>query len=189
LNVIIVAVGPGTWDLGPGTWGRGVSGAGGRSGGLLLAGAGPVDVVRAVGVHPPVCLRTEQVSLPLHQGGRQSLGPQPVVVRERRTKSGYGNGGSSRRGHSAPPALLAGHHGVPEVVVEEEGRQVWPPLVRLSTPVKEPRPDDASAPPDGREGAKIDIPAVLVRAGSDHVEPLRVGDDLGRVQRLPDIVD
>src|SRR5262249_61563322 len=50
-------------------------------------------------------------------------------------------------------------------------------------------PEKAAARPDGARGAAVDVPAVLVAAGLDVVEALRVRDDLGRVQRLAHVLD
>src|SRR5699024_7804778 len=46
-----------------------------------------------------------------------------------------------------------------------------------------------AAAPDPRHRAEVDVPAVLLRAGRDLVEALRVGDELRGVQRLLEVVD
>ena len=62
-------------------------------------------------------------------------------------------------------------------------------LVRLGDPVQEPGPDDAAAPPDPGHRPAVDVPAVLRAGRRDLVEALGVGDHLGRVQGLPDVLD
>jgi hypothetical protein len=70
--------------------------------------------VEAAGlVDPPVGVRPEQVALPLHQGGREPLGPQGVVVAEADAMAGAGTPVSAasattvRQAATAPPIAAA----------------------------------------------------------------------------------
>src|SRR5665811_700394 len=49
--------------------------------------------------------------------------------------------------------------------------------------------DDAAASPDAGARGDVDVPAVLSRAGLDEVQTLGVRDDLGRPERLADVLD
>ena len=79
-----------------------------------------------------------------------------------------------------------------ERVGEEVGQhQVAQPglvVVGLADAVQEARADDAAATPDRRHRAEVDLPPLLVRGGRHLGEPLRVGDDLRRVQRVLEVV-
>ena len=62
-------------------------------------------------------------------------------------------------------------------------------VVGLLDAVEELGPDDAAAAPDGGHVAEGDAPVVLGAACLNLVEALGIGDDLGGVQRLADVVD
>jgi hypothetical protein len=61
--------------------------------------------------------------------------------------------------------------------------------VGVPDPVEEPGADDAAAAPDRRHRAEVEVPVVGLRRGAHLREALRVGDDLARVQRQPDVLD
>src|ERR1700744_2872880 len=68
-------------------------------------------------------------------------------------------------------------------------RQVGVLVERLLDPVQEFGPDDAAAAPDGGHVTGLDAPVVFGAAGLNLVEALGIGDDLGGVQGLADVVD
>src|SRR6185295_5091662 len=91
--------------------------------------------------------------------------------------------------HDPTPGRQAVADGAGEVLVREQERQVRVALVRLGDAVQEAGPDDAATAPDAGHGAAVDVPAELRARRGDLVEALRVGDDLGRVQLEPDVLD
>src|SRR5256714_1704331 len=58
----------------------------------------------------------------------------------------------------------------------------------LRDPVEEAPPDDAATAPDLGGGAQVDVPAALAGRRPHLLEALRVGHDLGRVERVPHLV-
>ncbi len=145
----------------------------------------PQRVERTVPVHPAVRVRAEEVPLPLGQSGRQAFRPQRVVVRQRRGEAGrrHAPAGSPR---SAPHASRPARRRSPRANVSSDSRLGRSARASYggADAVQEGRADDAAAAPDRGDGAEVDVPAVLLAARGDLVEPLRVRHDLGRVQRL-----
>ena len=89
---------------------------------------------------------------------------------------------------TAPCGLRAGKRFLEEGR-EHHARQVWILLVGLLDVVEELGPDDAAAPPDGGEPAKVQVPLELLRAGGQVLEALRVRHDLRRVKGLLHVID
>src|SRR5690606_20145414 len=78
----------------------------------LAAVPRPQGVEGALAVDAAVGVRAEEVALPLHERGRQPVGAQPVVVRERRRERRRGDARLGRGDHDATPGLLGAGHGI-----------------------------------------------------------------------------
>mmetsp|Transcript_13321 Transcript_13321/g.32540 ORF Transcript_13321/g.32540 Transcript_13321/m.32540 type:complete len:562 (-) Transcript_13321:464-2149(-) len=130
-----------------------------------------------------VRVRAEKVALRLHQVGGQPLAAVRVKVGQRRGEAGGGHALRHRHAHHAPPRSVALCHLLGELGVDEQVGQRGVARVRLGDLVQEHGADDAAALPDARQAAQVDAPLLLLALGLDDVEALRVGADLGRVQR------
>src|SRR5665811_391501 len=85
----------------------------------------------------------------------------------------------------AAPCRLAVGDGLGEVWIDQQGWNRRVVGIRVDDPVQELCADDAAAAPDRGDGALVEVPVVLLGAGDDDVEALRVGDDLRGVERGP----
>ena len=149
----------------------------------------PERVERAVLVDALIGVRAEEVALTLHERGREPVGAQAVVVRQRRRERGGRDAGDRSGGDDASPGVLRAGDDAAEERGGDEGDESRVVGVRLGDPVEELGADDAAAAPDLRDLALLDVPAVLLGAGDDRVEALAVGEDVRRVQGLPHVLD
>jgi hypothetical protein len=132
-------------------------------------------------------VRAEEVALPLDQRRGQPLGPEPVVVGQRRREARRRDALLGRERHDPAPPLLGATHGVQEVVVDQQRGQLRRLVVRRPDVLQELGADDAAGPPDLRHRTGVDVPVVLLARGLDLLEALRVRHDLGGEQRLLDV--
>mmetsp|Transcript_932 Transcript_932/g.3085 ORF Transcript_932/g.3085 Transcript_932/m.3085 type:complete len:519 (+) Transcript_932:241-1797(+) len=139
-------------------------------------------------VRPLVRVRPEEISLRLDEVRRKSSAAVRVKVRERAGHRGRRDPGVDRRGHDAPPRLVALHELGRELAVDEQRREVRVLVVRLLDAVEEPRADDAPALPDPSHFAEVEPPLLLRGLRADEVHALRVRANLRGVQRRADVV-
>src|SRR5713226_2475941 len=142
----------------------------------------------AVAVRAAVGVRAEEVAQALDQGGGQAVGAQRVVVGQGGGEAGDRDAEPDRGGDHGAPGVLGGGEVFAELLVGQQRGQRLVVLVGGPDPVEEGGPDDAAAAPDGSDPAEVEVPAVLAAADVHHVPALRVGDQLGRVQGLLDLV-
>ncbi len=92
-------------------------------------------------------------------------------------------------GDDLAPGCLRVVDRLPEEVVEQEVVQLGVLVIGGLDVAQEHAPDDAAAPPHQGDSAIVQLPVEhLGRLPQQH-EPLGVGDDLGRVQGLPDVLN
>src|SRR5690242_21637910 len=143
---------------------------------------------RAVAVRAAVRVRAKEVAQALDEGGGQTFGPQCVVVGQGGGEAGNRDADPGRGGDHVAPGFLGVGEVLAEVLVGEQRGQVRVVLVGGADPVQEHGADDAAAAPDRRDPAEVQVPVVLAAADGHHVPALGVGDQLGRVQGLLDLV-
>lgn len=132
---------------------------------------------------------TEVVTLGLQQVGGQVLGTVTVVEAERGAESGCGDTPEGTLGNDVSPASLSIVDSLVEEVVEEQVLEVGVGTVGLGDVLQEDGADDAStAPHEGNLGL-VELPVVLLGSVLDQHETLSVGDDLGGVESLLEVVD
>src|SRR5262249_13764377 len=136
-----------------------------------------------------VRVRAEEIALPLNEARWQAARSQAVVVRERGREARRGDARARSVRYHAPPRLLPSGHGRREVRRRDEGDEVGRLYVRLGDAIEEGRTDDAAGTPDLGDVPLLDVPAVLLGAGDDRVEALRIGDDLRRIERTAHVLD
>lgn len=76
-----------------------------------------------------------------------------------------------------------------EEIIEEQVLQVRVGAVRLGDILEEDRADDAATAPHERDLGLVELPAVVLGGVLDEHEALCVGDDLGGVEGLLEVVD
>ncbi len=120
---------------------------------------------------------------------REALGAQAVVVGERRREARRRDAGLRGGDDDAAPRLLRARDRFGEIRRREQRLELGLLGVGVGDAVEELGADDTAAAPDPRHGAEIDVPAVLLGAGADGVEALRIGDDLRGVEGEADVFD
>ena len=140
-------------------------------------------------VHALVGVGAEVVALGLDQIGRQPLVTVAVVKGQ---GAGHGRDGDPRfhrPGDHPPPGPLRRFHLLPEIRVEQQVAQGRVPVEGFFDFAQKDGADDTPVAPQQGDAAVVQVPAVLLgRRPHQHVA-LGVGDDLGRVQRVADVVD
>mmetsp|Transcript_4155 Transcript_4155/g.13384 ORF Transcript_4155/g.13384 Transcript_4155/m.13384 type:complete len:478 (+) Transcript_4155:362-1795(+) len=139
-------------------------------------------------VHALEGVGAEEVTLRLDQVGRQAGAAVLVKVGEGGGHGGAGDAGGDAERDDAAPGGLALVDVVRELWVHQQRGQVGVAVVRLLDAVEEDGADDAAALPDAGALAQVHAPPVLAGRLADQVHALRVGADLGRVQRLAHVV-
>src|SRR5260370_875982 len=152
--------------------------------GFLGAVLRPQGVKDAVTVRTAVGVRAEVVAQALDEGGGQALGAQRVVVGQRGREAGDGDAEARGGGHHVAPGVLGAGQVLAELLVGQQRGQLGVGLVGGADPVQELGADDAATAPDDGDLAQVEGPVVLAAADVHHVPSMRVGEQLGRVQRL-----
>lgn len=132
---------------------------------------------------------TEVVTLGLEQVGGQVLGAVAVVEAEGGGEGGSRNTPEGSLADDVTPAGLGVVNGLVEEVVEEEVLEVGVVAVSLGDVLEEDGADDAATTPHEGDGGLVELPLVLLGGVLDEHEALGVGDDLGGVQGLLEVVD
>ena len=140
-------------------------------------------------VQPLVGVRAEIIALRLQQIRRQAVGGVAVEVTQRRSHGRSRNAVRDSRSCDLAPRGDELLHGFLEIRVEQEVTKLRIFVIRFLDLAEEDRPDDAAAAPHEGNAAIVEIPAVGLRRRAHEGVALRVGDDLGRIQRLPDGFD
>src|ERR1700726_2939883 len=94
-----------------------------------------------------------------------------------------------RQPDDAAPGLFGLQHGVAKIILEDEVGDGSFGFVSLDDSIEEASPYDAAAAPNGGDLAKAEIPAIVFRGCRHLLEALRIGDDLGGIERVADCVD
>ena len=136
-----------------------------------------------------VRVRTEEVTLRLHQVCRRARAAVSVKVRERTAHGRHGNTGVDGGGDDATPRSFAFDHFLGELLVNEKRRELGVSVVSVLDAVQEAGANDAAALPDARHFAEVQVPALLVGLGANQVHALGVGSHLGSVQSISHVVD
>lgn len=147
--------------------------------GVLVAGVLGLDMES---------VSTKVITLSLQQVGGQVLGAVTVEPRQ-----GSGEGGSRDTklgglGDNLSPAGLGLVDGLVEEVVEQQVGQVGLLAVGRGDVLEEDGADDAATTPHESNGGLVELPAVLLGSLLHEHEALGVGDDLGGVQGLLEVV-
>jgi len=146
--------------------------------------AGPVRVhVRAGLVKRLVRVRAEEVALCLNQVRGQTLGAITVVERERGAKRGRGNAELHGGGHRQAPRVLTVSDSLVKEIIEKEINKRRILIERLLDLSEENAANNTSATPHQRNTPIVQLPAKLLRRMLEQHEPLRIRDDLRRIQR------
>ena len=73
--------------------------------------------------------------------------------------------------------------------IQQQIGQVRIPLNRITNILEKGGTNDAAAAPHQRDGSKVEIPVSVARNRLHELKPLCIGDDLGSVKCLLQIVD
>ena len=158
--------------------------------------SGPVDVnVLAVGVLVAGVLgldvesvSTKVITLSLQQVGGQVLGAVTVEPRQGSGESGSRDTKLGRLGNNLSPAGLGLVDSLVEEVVEQQVGQVGLLAVGRGDVLEEDGADDAATTPHEGNGRLVELPAVLLGGLLHEHEALGVGDNLGGVQGLLEVL-
>src|SRR5665213_972246 len=155
----------------------------------LFPAVSPQGVKRAFLVGSAVAVRSEVVTQSLDQVGGASSTPIAVVISER-CREGWDRHATLHRSADDPaPRGLSGGEDLLKKWGEHQVGEIGLLLVGLLNAVEELGPDDATTTPDRGEAAQVEIPSILDRTSPEVLKPLRVGNDLRGVKRIPDVGD
>lgn len=128
----------------------------------------------------------EIIPLRLNQISRQFGSPIPVKESQSRAHSRHRNPLPDCELESRTPTVLGLRNGPDkEFVVQETGEGGAGPFEGFLNFGEEDGADDAAAPPHERDSAVIEMgPFVVVGGLLEEEEALRVGNDLGSIERL-----
>src|SRR4029453_6547092 len=161
-------------------------GVDGRDFGLVFA---PQRVERTFGINAAVGVRTEEVALALDQCSGNALAAQAVVVRQRGGEDRYRDAQLDGGGYNAAPGREGLGDGLGESRREQEVGRLLLGRVGLGDVLEEFCADDATCAPQRGDLVQLEVPAVLLGSGGQHVQALGVGNQLGGVQRLADVLN
>ena len=159
--------------------------------------SGPVDVdvltllvglVGELGLDPEG-VGTEVVTLRLQQVGGEVLGAVSVVEAQSGAESRGGDTPEGTLGDSVSPSGLSLVDGLAEEVVEQQVLELGVLAVSLGDFLQEDGADNASTAPHEGDLWLVQLPLVLLGGVLDQHETLSVGDDLGCVKSLLEVVD
>lgn len=159
--------------------------------------AGPVDVnVLALGEVRVGTLGldaegvgTEVVTLGLQQVGGQILGAVAVVEAEGSGESRQRDTPESRLADHVAPAVLSLVNSLSEEMVEQQVLKVGVVAVSVGDVLEENGADDAATAPHQSDRRLVQLPVVLLGGILDEHEALSVGNNLGGVQGLLEVID
>ena len=140
-------------------------------------------------VHAFVGVGAEVIALRLEQIRRQTRVAIAVEEGQRGAEGRHRNALLDRQGDDVAPTLLAALDLAPEVIVEQQIRELRILVVGLLDLAQEARPNDAPAAPHQGDAAVVQVPAILLRGGAQQHIALRVADDLGGVEGTHDVLD
>lgn len=132
---------------------------------------------------------TEVVTLSLQQVGGQVLGAVAVVEAEGSSEGGQRNTPQSRLADDVTPARLGLVNSVGEELVEEQVLELGVVAVGVGDVLQEDGADNAATTPHKGNGGLVELPAVLLGRVLDEHEALGVGDDLGGIKSLLEVID
>src|SRR5207248_7710239 len=92
-------------------------------------------------------------------------------------------------GNRDAPIFLGVFDDVSEIGIEQQIVEIFIALVSIDNAVEKFRANDATATPDGGDVAKVQVPIVLFARGAEELHALRVRNNFGCVERVPDRVD
>lgn len=158
---------------------------------------GPVDVNGLTNLQVVVGLLwnnlegvgTKVISLGLQQVGWQVGSSVTIVEGESSGESWCWDTVLSSERHSLSPAGLGLGNGISEELVEQQVLQLWVLLEGLCDFTEEDGSDDTTTSPHEGNCWEVEVPLVLLSSFSDQHETLGVGDDLGGVQSLLQVVN
>src|SRR5665647_314621 len=161
------------------------------AGRCCAAATGPVRVKEFAArlVHALVSVRAEIIALRLEQVCRQNGAAVLVVERQRGAERGHRNSLLRRRRHDVAPAFLRALDFAPEIIVEQQVRELRIIIVGFLDLAEETRADDAAAAPHQRDAAVVQRPAVFLGCRAHQHITLRIADDFRGVKRVADAGD
>lgn len=131
---------------------------------------------------------TKVISLRLEEIGWEILGTVTVEPRESSGETWSWDTDLSGLGNDVSPSWLSLLDGVLEEVGEEEVLELWVLAVGISDVLEEDGADDASSAPHEGDGWLVELPLVLLSGLLHEHETLGVGDNLGGVKRLLEVL-
>lgn len=132
---------------------------------------------------------TEVVTLGLQQVGGQVLGAVAVVEAEGSGEGGQRDTPQSRLADNVAPAGLGLVDSVGEELVEQQVLELGVLAVGVGNVLQEDGADNAATTPHEGNGGLVELPAVLLGGVLDEHEALGVGDDLGGIQSLLEVIN
>lgn len=132
---------------------------------------------------------TEVVTLGLQQVGGEVPGTVAVVEAEGSAEGRERDTQEGSLADNVPPAALGVVNGLGEELVEQKVVEVGVGAVSVGDVLQEDGADDAATTPHEGDGRIVKLPAVLLGSLPDEHEALRVGDDLGSIETLLQILD
>lgn len=166
---------------------RGLGEVGGRSN--VASTASPVGVHPRLVVQALVRVRSKVISLRLQQVRRENSVSVPIKERQRGRDRRSRNPQKSALRNNVSPALRSLSHGLGKEGVKEQVLELGVLGVRSLDVTQEDRADNAASAPHKGNAGIVQVPAVLLGSLAHEHEALGVGDDLGSVEGLGNIVD
>ena len=135
-------------------------------------------------VHSAVGMGAEVIALRLGQVGRQCFRAVGVEVSQRGAGGEHGDAQANRRLQHLAPGSLPAQHRCAEHRVHQQIGQLGLAHESCGDVAQERSADDAARAPHFGNHGKVELPVVLLRGDLEQLEALRVGSDLGGIQRL-----
>lgn len=163
--------------------------------GEVGGGRNVASTASPVGVHPRlvvqalVRVRSKVVSLSLQQVGRENSVSVSIKERQRRRDRRSRNSQKSALRNNVSPALRSLSHGLGEEGVKEQVLELGVLGVCGLDVAQEDRADNAASTPHKGNAGIVQVPAVLLGSLAHEHKALGVGNDLGSIEGLGNIVD
>lgn len=132
---------------------------------------------------------TEVVSLGLEETGGEDFCAVAVVEGQGSREGGEWDTEQDTLCNDSSPSVLSLVDGLVEEVVEEQVLELWGLAVGVGDVLEEDGSDDAATSPHGGNVAVVELPSLLLGCCVHEDEALRVGDDLGGIQSLLEVVN
>ena len=132
---------------------------------------------------------TEVVTLGLQQVGGQVLGAVAVVEAESSGEGGQRDTPHSGLGDNVSPARLSVGDGLGEELIEEQVLKVGVVAVGVGDVLQEDGADNAATAPHKGDGRLVELPAILLGGVLNEHEALSIGDNLGGIKGLLEVID